>query len=1094
MANKKRIISWFLCAMLFAQLFPLTYAEESAVFLEEPNEESIISETLMGEISAPQAMESLGEESIKESSEGLAEQEKEKLSSDSLAGEDLETDNRTEPQSSIEEAPQETEEHNKSTAPICVRFICDPEETIVTVYDPAQLDENGEPLMIEPAEDGSWLLLPGVYFYDAECEGYEPARNEIFSVGAESINGSQIVNIGLSSTDNTKIKTGTPAVKATSITALSSTKNSGLSNAEITSRMDGLQSKYPNDSYLGYIEFGGGWECYAFARMVANDIFGSYPGSDWQFSNGYTDSNGWTFLSDPSQISFVEPGDVIRADGHSAIVWKIIGSTIYVAQAWGSQNNRVNWGTFWGTNNLPTLSDILSTSFVGIWKHPNSSSACKPIATLDEASGGAGTITVRGWAFDRDALSAAVPIHVYVGGPAGSGAKGYEIFADAGREDVDAAFPGVGIHHGFDSTITVSERGTQTLYFYACDLGSDLGNDQFATATVTISEPENKYFSITYKKDSGDQTVQYPASEKAQVSTIYDKRSNAYFIGYSYSPNATMFDVRPWDYIDLTDDITLYPVYISHAEATSGEPALIFNINDFTAPGYTITPTTKSVTLSAEVSGWGAWSDWSTSAVSGSDTTQVETRTVYPYYYFYCTNCGTGARYPYWGSNLRCDICGKTGTRPLEANAVDWFTNPWSDSVQWGSDTTKHYQYINGEIWWNWTDGEPQTQYRSRQLETSTQTRTVTCDAYIITPEAPITYTVAYDANGGSGAPASQSKIKGQALTLSATTPTRASSSAGSFTVTLNANGGSISQTSLSAARTTSYTFKNWNTAANGSGTTYNAGASYTADEPATLYAQWNSSTTTAAVNLPSPTRSGYTFQGWATNSGATSGVTGSYTPDGNVTLYAIWKENSIPADPNTPQISISNAKGMVGSSVTLDVIMSGNTGFVNASMVVSYSTRALKLKSIETDNCLLSGATTNTANGRVSFASATSIADNGILFRMQFEIIESAAAGDYEVNLTVNSMRSESGGKLSPVVQAGKVSVFDYILGDVDGDGYVDSWDASLLLRYEAGLIDESTINLSAADVDGDGFVDSWDASLILRYEAGLIDQLPPA
>ena len=64
--------------------------------------------------------------------------------------------------------------------------------------------------------------------------------------------------------------------------------------------------------------------------------------------------------------------------------------------------------------------------------------------------------------------------------------------------------------------------------------------------------------------------------------------------------------------------------------------------------------------------------------------------------------------------------------------------------------------------------------------------------------------------------------------------------------------------------------------------------------------------------------------------------------------------------------------------------------------------------------------------------------------------------------------------------------------MGDVDGDGYVDFWDASLVLQYEAGLITDSVLNLSSCDVDGDGYIDFWDASLILQYEAGLIPAFP--
>ena len=159
----------------------------------------------------------------------------------------------------------------------------------------------------------------------------------------------------------------------------------------------------------------------------------------------------------------------------------------------------------------------------------------------------------------------------------------------------------------------------------------------------------------------------------------------------------------------------------------------------------------------------------------------------------------------------------------------------------------------------------------------------------------PLTYTITYNANGGTGAPANQTKTYGVDLTLSSTKPTRANASAGSYTVILNANGGNCGTTSLGAARTTKYTFKNWNTKADGSGAAFNPGDIYTHNTPNTLYAQWNSSTTTAAVTLPTPTRTGFVFKGWATSSTDTSGVTGSYTPTGNVTLYAIWKENTLP-------------------------------------------------------------------------------------------------------------------------------------------------------------------------------------------------------
>ena len=154
-----------------------------------------------------------------------------------------------------------------------------------------------------------------------------------------------------------------------------------------------------------------------------------------------------------------------------------------------------------------------------------------------------------------------------------------------------------------------------------------------------------------------------------------------------------------------------------------------------------------------------------------------------------------------------------------------------------------------------------------------------------VTVPAWTSYAVKYNANGGTGAPSAQTKWKDQTLKLSTTKPTRSG-----------------------------YTFKNWNTASGGGGTTYASGANYTANASATLYAQWTAITYTVTYNAnggtgaPSaqtknygvnltlsgtkPTRSGYTFKGWATDSTAAAAVYqpgATYSANQNITLYAVW-------------------------------------------------------------------------------------------------------------------------------------------------------------------------------------------------------------
>ena len=169
------------------------------------------------------------------------------------------------------------------------------------------------------------------------------------------------------------------------------------------------------------------------------------------------------------------------------------------------------------------------------------------------------------------------------------------------------------------------------------------------------------------------------------------------------------------------------------------------------------------------------------------------------------------------------------------------------------------------------------------------------------------TYTVSYNANGGSNAPSSQTKTHNVTLTLSSTKPTRSG-----------------------------YTFVGWSTSSTATSPTYYAGGSYTENASATLYAVWSynapavytisfnanggsgalsSVTKTHGVTLylPStgPTRKNYDFLGWSTSSTAitpTYYAGGSFTQNANTTLYAVWKY-----DPETYHVYY-NANGGSGA------------------------------------------------------------------------------------------------------------------------------------------------------------------------------------
>ncbi len=67
---------------------------------------------------------------------------------------------------------------------------------------------------------------------------------------------------------------------------------------------------------------------------------------------------------------------------------------------------------------------------------------------------------------------------------------------------------------------------------------------------------------------------------------------------------------------------------------------------------------------------------------------------------------------------------------------------------------------------------------------------------------------------------------------------------------------------------------------------------------------------------------------------------------------------------------------------------------------------------------------------------------------------------------------------------------VFNYKApkGDANGDGKANNLDASVVLKYEAGLVELGGAEETAADYNGDGAVNNLDAAVILKYDAGLI------
>ena len=163
------------------------------------------------------------------------------------------------------------------------------------------------------------------------------------------------------------------------------------------------------------------------------------------------------------------------------------------------------------------------------------------------------------------------------------------------------------------------------------------------------------------------------------------------------------------------------------------------------------------------------------------------------------------------------------------------------------------------------------------------------------------TYTVSYNANGGTGAPANQTKTYGVNLTLSSTKPTR-----------------------------TNYNFLGWSTSADG-GVVYNSGGVYSANAATTLYAVWEIAYLKPRINNFTATRCN--SSGTITESGTYVKVTFDWVTDKTVSGIKIeWKTQTGTTWSNST-VSASGTSGSVSKVIGSGNISTDTTYLVKASV-----------------------------------------------------------------------------------------------------------------------------------------------------------------
>lgn len=433
--------------------------------------------------------------------------------------------------------------------------------------------------------------------------------------------------------------------------------------------------------------------------------------------------------------------------------------------------------------------------------------------------------------------------------------------------------------------------------------------------------PAPTTYTVSYSANGGSGA---PASQTKTkdialtLSGTKPMRSGYTFLGWATSSSATSASYQPGGSYTANASVTLYAVWSCNHPSSK-------KVWDTGCDWRTVCDNCGATLSSGTLHGPYTYGDWVyysgsrhsryKTCIHGDYTTTEyashNTSAQYEQYsssqhakYSYCSGCSSSIGSKSYESHTftsstvngqvvsTCSLCGYTKTSAqtytVSYNPNGGYNAPASQTKVHGVTLTLSssvpYRFNYEFVGWATNSNSSVASYYAGGSYTDNASVTL----YAVWRYKPATYTVTFDANGGTNAPSSQTKTYGVALTLTTAIPTRAN-----------------------------YRFAGWSKDRNATSASYTAGSSYTDNASVTLYAVWvyspesytvrydanggadapSSQTKTYGVPLTlsmgKPTRAGYEFLGWATSKGATASEYAPgerYTDEASVTFYAVWR------------------------------------------------------------------------------------------------------------------------------------------------------------------------------------------------------------